>query len=46
MEKGVAEYEIVRVIDSVDMSLRKLWKITEDREGWHAIVYEVPKSWT
>ena len=34
------------ITDSVDMSLRKLREIVKDREGWHAAVYGVTKSWT
>ena len=34
------------IIDSIDMSLRKLWEIVKDREAWHAAVHEVIKSWT
>ena len=34
------------IIDSVDMSLRKLWEIVKDREIWHAAVRGVAKSWT
>ena len=34
------------IIDSMDMSLRKLWKIVEDREAWRAAVHRVAKSWT
>ena len=26
------------VIDSMDMSLSKLWEIVKDREAWHASV--------
>ena len=29
------------IIDSKDMSLRKLLEIVKDREAWHATVYEV-----
>ena len=34
------------IIDSVDMSLRKLWEIVKDREGWSAAVHGVTKSKT
>ena len=34
------------VIDSVDMSLSKLWEIVKDREAWRAAVHGVAKSWT
>ena len=34
------------IIDSVDMSLSKLWELVRDREAWHAIVHEVTKSQT
>ena len=33
------------IIDSMDMSLSKLWKIVKDREAWCAAVHEVTKSW-
>ena len=34
------------IIDSMDMSLSKLWDIVKDREAWHAAVHRVAKSWT
>ena len=34
------------IIDSMDMSLSKLWEMVKDREAWHALVHGVTKSWT
>ena len=34
------------IIDSMDMSLRKLQELVVDREAWHAATHEVAKSWT
>ena len=31
---------------SMDMNLRKLWEITEDRGGWHAAIHGAAKSQT
>ena len=34
------------VTNSMDMTLRKLWEMVKDREGWHTIVPGVAKSRT
>ena len=34
------------IIDSMDMSLCKLWEIVKDREAWPAAVHGVSKNWT
>ena len=32
------------IINSVDMSLNKLWEIVKDGETWHALVHGFTKS--
>ena len=32
--------------DSMDVSFSKLREVVKDREGWHAVVHGVAKSWT
>ena len=34
------------IIDSMHMSLGKLWKLVMDREAWRAVIHGVAKSQT
>ena len=34
------------IMDSMDMSLSKLWEMINDREAWRATVHRVTKSQT
>ena len=31
------------IIDSMDMSLSKLWEIVKDRKAWHVTVHELQR---
>ena len=34
------------IIDSMDVSMSKLWEVAKDREAWRAAVHEVARSQT
>ena len=34
------------IIDSINMSLSKLWEMVKDREAWHAAIHGVAMNWT
>ena len=34
------------IINSMDMSLSKLWEMVKDREAWSAAIHEVAKDQT
>ena len=34
------------LIDSMGMSLNKLWEIVKDKESWCTAFYVIPKCWT
>ena len=33
------------IIESMNMSLSKIWEVVKDREAWRAAVHGVAKSW-
>ena len=43
--RDAAEDEIDSIINSINMSLSKLWEIVEDRGAWHAMVHKDAKNW-
>ena len=45
-EKVAIEDETDNIIDTMDMSLSKLWELMKDRVAWRATVQGVTKSWT
>ena len=34
------------IIDSMDMSLSKLWEMVKDLEAWHVVAHGIAKSQT
>ena len=45
-EKQVTKDEIVDdIIDSMDVSLNKLWEMVKDKQVWHASVHKITNGW-
>ena len=45
-EKRMTNNGLDGIMDSMDMSLSKLWEIVKDREAWHATVHGITKNQT
>ena len=46
-EKGKRGWDgQIKITDSMEMNLSKLWKIAKERKTWCAAVQGVTKSWT
>ena len=44
--RGLQRMRWLRLTDSMNMNLSKLWEIVKDRDSWHAAVHEVTKNLT